>query len=80
MSERNRHRNDKKNDDATTFKKQILLKEYEMLRQLMEKHDNQITQIRAVFLGFLGTPRTIPRLVSSIKILLFTVSLLNIHW
>lgn len=42
------------NDPREEFKEKVLLKEYEMLRQLMEKHDTQITQIRAIFLGFLG--------------------------
>ena len=47
-------------DEKEKFKEKVLLKEkellkeYEMLRQLMEKHDTQITQIRAIFLGFLG--------------------------
>lgn len=41
-------------DEKEKFKEKVLLKEYEMLRELMEKHDTQITQIRAIFLGFLG--------------------------
>jgi hypothetical protein len=35
-------------------RKKALLKEYEMLRQLMEKHDTQISQLRAILVSFLG--------------------------